>query len=216
MTAIQVPGGIDTGEVKQILNINDSQAGSSSKTITISSDSVLAALYAESVSGTLTVNIYTFGLNINERSLVISFPVLTAGTTELLLEKAAVSLDNLLIEADWSDACEFNLRIKGISIGETSTRLLSPSTGQATSAVITSTPSLLLGPAAGDRAGIIVKNFSSTDTLFIGYNLSEVTAPAGYPLSPGESLGIDLASGAVLYARSGGGSIDVRIMEASA
>lgn len=211
-----LPGVLDPGDVREVALIDSPTAGEFEVRLTTLSDSILSSLFCNVLSsGTLTVQIFTYGREENERKLIVEFPILSAPTAELLLEKAAISMDNVLCRLVWTGPCKANLRIKAISTGEASVRIASPNAGKVSQTNITTSPSLIVPLALADRAGIIVKNNSLTATVYLGYTLLEATTGNGFPLGPTESLGIDLSSGAALYGVASAGTIDVRVMESS-
>lgn len=177
-------------------------------------DSILASLYVRSVtSGTVSAVVYTQSIS-GEEVAVITFPDVTAPTSELLLKKAAVGLSNMKLCITHTGDAEVSVYGKGINTGEASVRVLGASSIKTSQIDATSSGTLLVPAALTDRAGMVVKNYSGTETLFLGETLAASVVGNGYPLSPGEAMGIDIAAGVELYGRSGGADIDVRILEA--
>ena len=145
---------------------------------------------------------------------VITFPDITAPTSELLLKKAAVGLSNMKLCITHTGDAEVSVYGKGLTAGEASVRVLGASSIKTSQVDATSAGTLLVPAALTDRAGMVVKNYSGTATLYLGESLAASVAANGYPLSPGEAMGIDIAAGVELYGRSSGVDIDVRILEA--
>lgn len=181
----------------------------------VESDSVLVSLFAEVVSGTLDVSVYTLTEEGKETE-VISFPQLTAPTSELLLKKAAVVMSRIKVVATYTGNSTFEVRARGINAGETSVKVLGASDGRASQITIATTPTLIIPVSLSDRAGLVIKNFSTSKTIYLGFTAGEATASNGYPLGPGEAMAMDVAAGVTLYAVSDSPSTDLRILEAGA
>ena len=207
-------GAVAQGKTNTIINESTTVAGIITEYFTVETDSVLISLYADVVSGTLDVSVYTLTDNGKELG-VITFPQLTAPTSELLLKKAAVVMSRVKVVATYTGATTFEVRARGISTGETSVKIIGAATGKTSKETVTTSTTILIPAALNDRSGLILKNFSTTGTLYIGYTLIEATSLVGYPISPGESLGMDISSGVAVYAVASAGTIDVRIMEAA-
>lgn len=189
-------------------------AGTTEVQASIEGDSVVVSLFAEVVSGTLDVTVYTLTEDGKEVE-IISFPQLTAPTSELLLKKAALAMSRIRVEATYTGSATYEVRAKPISAGETSVRLLGASEGKASQITIPNTATVLIPASLQDRSGLIIKNFDNSKTIYLGYTLAEATTGNGYPVGPGESIGMDIAAGVTIYAISDSPSADVRIMEAA-
>jgi len=208
------PQPVHRAKTSTILDIEATEAGSISQEFATDADSVLISLFAESVSGTLDVVVYT--LTEEGKTLpVIIFPQLTAATSNLVIKKAAAIMSRLKVEAIYSDATAFEVRARGIGVGTTSVKILGANEGKSSQRDIGTTAESIIPSSLSDRVGIIVRNNSPTGTLYLGYTSAEASPGNGYPLEAGESLGIDLAAGAELFGEASSGTIDVRVMEAS-
>ena len=180
--------------------------------VVVEADTVLVSVFVEAISsGTIDIKVYTYA-EVGKELEIISFPTITAPTTALLIEKAAVSLTNIRIEAVATGDVTLDIRAKGLTLGESSTRILSATAAEAFSKTVTTTAGVLVPSSNTDRQGLIVKNFG-TGTLYIGYELAEAVSTEGYPIGAGESIGIDIASGVTVYAIADA-TTDVRIMQA--
>lgn len=207
-------GALAHGKTETILNEASSGAGSQTVEFTVESDSILISLFADVVSGSLTVSVYTMTDSGKEVG-VINFPVLSAPTSELLLKKAAAVMSRVRVVATYTGATVFEVRARGINAGETSVKILGASGGNVGPVSITATASLVFPISLTDRNGLIIKHNSPSGILYLGFSLAQATAVDGYPLYPYESLGIDLGGGATLYAMASTGTIDVRTMESA-
>lgn len=207
-------GPLPRGKVRTVIDDSPTSGGSRSESFPIDADSILVSLFVESVSGSLDVSVKSFTESGKEIE-VITFPTITSSTANLVIKKAAAVMSNIRIDASYTDAVTYEVRARGISIGEASIRILGPADGRASQIDVSSvTPTLLIPSSLDDRVGLIIKNNDSSTNIFLGYESSEATTSNGYPLGPGESLGIDIASGQELYAFASSGTVDVRIMEA--
>lgn len=189
--------------------------GNAVKTVdfVLEADTLLLSVFVRTVSGSVTVSCDTFTLT-GERSEVITFPVVSAPTSELLLKKAAVALANCSLKITHTDDCEVQVVAKGLSAGELNARILGAASATARSATVTGTPAVLVAASLLDRSGLLIKNVSST-TIYIGFTLAEASSSEGYPLLANDTLSVDLAAGQAVYAvRAGAGSSDVRLIEA--
>ena len=209
------PGKLATGNEKVVLKVDDSGAHTVTRTFTIEADSVLVSLFASTVDAELDVTVSTYGKK-GEEVDIITFPQLTAASSNLILRKAAATMSNIKITATYTGAATFEVRARGIGTGEASVRILAANEAKASQTDVGTSATLLVPAALNDRAGLVVKNnnFTAGQTLYVGFALAEATAAVGYPLGPQEALGIDVAAGQEVYA-IGTTTIDVRIMEAS-
>lgn len=206
-------GPIPYGKTETIINKVATVAGSVTEYFHIESDSVLMSLFADVVSGTLTVSVYTLTEEGKEVGIV-NFPVLAAPTSELLLKKAAAAMSRIKVVATYSGATTFEVRARSIGAGEASVKILGPANGEASKTSITNTATAVIPASTVDRTGMILKNWSQSGILYLGFTQAEANPTTGYPITPGESLGMDVAAGVVIWAVSDSGTIDVRIMEA--
>jgi len=209
-------GTLQSGKIMLVLAESPTSAGSQTRIFTIDSDTVQTSLFVTSIAGgsSLSISVRTLTDTGMEKE-VITYPNVTAASTELDLKKAATAMGIIKVVAIYTGACSFELRAKGLSSGETSAKIQSASIGKASQLSVDSTAVVLVMAAMSDRNGIIVKN-NSTNTyiLYLGFSAAEATAGTGYPLGKQEALGIDIGAGAVLWGISGSGTIDVRIIEA--
>lgn len=178
-------------------------------------DSLLATLWVDSVaSGDLTVQIYTL-TDTGKEFLLFTFPVVSAGTTNLLLKRASVSMQRFRIVATYTGACSYEIYVKAISGGGTgSSKILGASGWSVDQVDITPTPSLLIASALVDRAGILIKNWNATGNVFVAESTAKLLAGKGYPLAGRDALSMDIDSGNAVYAVADVATVDVRIVQA--
>jgi len=188
-------------------------AGSQTKEFTVEADNALFSLYVESVAGDLDVVVYTL-TDEGKETDITTFPTISAPTTELLIKKSAVTMSRIRVEATYTGAACFEVRARGIGTGETSVRILGSNNARVEQYTITTTPTLLIPVSIMDRQSINLRNYTTgSEVLYLGFSLADTTTAKGYPLLPGESIGIDLQEGGALYVVADTGTIDVRLIE---
>jgi hypothetical protein len=207
-------GPIPYGKTETIMTVQAAVSGSRTEYFHIESDSVLISLFADVVSGTLDVTVYTLTEE-GKEVVIINFPQLAAPTSDLLLKKAAAAMSRIKVVATYSGATTFEIRARSIGAGESSVKILGASQAKASQLTVGTSPTLLFPISLTDRAGMIVKNNGTSAILYLGYTVAEATTGNGYPIGPGESIGIDVGSGATVYGRAASGTIDVRLMESA-
>lgn len=205
---------LEAGKTILIMGESPSGAGSLSRVFTLDSDTFQTSLFVSSISGSLTVVLSTITGEGKEKE-VITYSDITEPSTELALKKAATAMGIIKATATFTGACSFELRAKGLSSGETSAKIQSANTARATKVIVPTPGKILLTAALSDRKGVIIRNWSSTNTVYIGFSISEANPANGYPIKPQEALAIDIGAGAALYGDiQNAGTADVRIIEA--
>ena len=190
-------------------------AGQTTKEGSIQSDSLLVSLWVDSVtSGDLTLTVVTLTGEGKESDEIISFPTVSAGTLKLLLKKAAISLQRFKVIVNYTGVCEYEVYVRAVEgSGEASVRIIGPAELVTSAEIVTVTPGVLLAPSLTDRQGLIIKNFQGTGILYVSEDQAKLPDQA-WPITPGETFFLDVASGVTLYAVSSSGDLDVRIAEA--
>jgi hypothetical protein len=207
---------LNPGKTERIISETPTAAGETVREGAIISDSLLATLWVDNISsGTLTVTVYTL-TDSNKEVELFTFPVLSASTSNLLLKKAGISLQRYKVRATYTGACSYEIHIRAISgIGESSTKILGSQNWAVGKAVVSTSPQLLIPAAILDRRGFIIKNNSSSDQIiYVAESAASATAGTGFPLSVGEGLSVDVASGAEVYVVSSASGADVRYAQA--
>lgn len=207
-------GVLQSGKTLLIFSETVTSAGTQTRTFTLDSDTFQTSLFVSSITGQLDVTIYTVTQEGREKE-VITYPNVTSPSTQLDLKKAATAMGVVKVVAVYTGACSFELRAKGLSSGETSAKIQSANTARATKVIIPTPGKILLTAALSDRKGVIIRNWSTTNTVYLGFSISEANPANGYPLKPQEALAIDIGAGAALYGDiQNAGTADVRIIEA--
>lgn len=201
---------------KSLLVIEDSPSAAGSQAIqfALKSDSVLISLFVTSTTGTLDVEVYTFASSdYTKRRLVSSFPGITSPTTDLLVRQPSICMGNIEVVVTYSDACSFEIRARGITVGASSTKILGSTGFKASQTNIPTTPTIVIAASLEDRDGLILKNNNNSEILYIAESAVAANTATAYPLANGESLGIDIAAGVEIWGIASAGTIDVRILE---
>lgn len=208
----ELPGALPQGKERLVIDEAPTAAGSNTIELGVDADTVIVSLFVTSVSGDLDVSVKTKGGSGTVE--VIKFPTVSSPTADLLIRKAAAIMDRIQITATYTDAVDYEIRVRGVGTGEASVRILGANDATASQEDISTTAAVLVPAALTDRAGLIVKNNNSSGILYIGFTAAEATSANGYPVGAGESLGIDVAAGQEIYGVASSGTIDVRLMEA--
>lgn len=177
-------------------------------------DAILVGLWVDSVSsGDLNVVLTTLTQD-GEEDAVITFPAVSAGTTNLLLRKSATILQRFKIIATYTGICQYKVYVRAISgSGESSTRIIGSASLTTDQVSINTTPSVLIASSLEDRTGLVIKNWSVGGNLFVSEDISKLPA-RGYPLAPKDALALDIAAGVTIYAVSDSGTLDIRFGQA--
>ena len=206
---------LSPGKALTVLSEAPAAAGTSARRFAVESDTILISLYASAVSGDVTVKVYTQAGDDDTQDVeVISFPVISAPTTELLLRKAAVVMQYVRVEVTYTGACNYTVKAKAIQSGETSVRLLGQNQATAYATTVNTSTGLLIPAALTDRVGIALHNTSAGTLVYLGFTNAEAISIDACELAPGEKAGLDVASGVAIYARAASGTVKVKIMEA--
>lgn len=205
---------INSGRTYSLFDGVLSDTGTHKIHFAVHADTLLLSLFVRSLAtGTVTVTASTLHYP-NEELPVISFPVLSAPTTELVLKKAAVVLSNCTLTIEYTGTCDLQVVAKGLSVGDLSVSVVGASELQTRKSLIGTSPTILIPAALEDRAGLLVKNWSNA-TVYLAESSAQLVADQGYPITPGESLAIDVAAGQVIWAQSTKPNTDIRIVEAA-
>lgn len=205
---------LETGKTILVMGESPASAGSLTRIFTLDSETFQTSLFVSSIIGSLTVTLSTITGEGKEKE-IITYSNITVPSTQLDLKKAATAMGVIKATATFTGACSFELRAKGLSSGETSAKIQSANVARATKVIVPTPGKILLTAALSDRKGVIIRNWSSTNTVYIGFSISEANPGNGYPIKPQEALAIDIGAGAALYGDiQNAGTADVRIIEA--
>jgi hypothetical protein len=205
---------INRGTQERLLRETTLGAGSTIKEGSVNTDSILVTVFVESVtSGTLVVTVDTLTDN-GKQLQIIGFPTVSSPSTELLLKKSAVSMQRFEVTATYTGICQYEVYVRAIEgAGESSVRILGPANLSTSSATVTTSAAALIPAALTDRSAVSIRNYSGAGTIFVSESLAKLSSDA-WPIGPGETWSLDIASGVTLYAVSSSGSNGIRIAEA--
>lgn len=204
-------GQLPRGKEVRVLNIDSTVAGVSTEEIGIDSDSVLVSVFCDSTAGDLDVLVETT-TDVGQDVPIIVFPTISGPTTNLVIKKAALSMDRIRITATYTGACKFSVRVRGIGNGETTAITQGQANASAEQHDVGTTTTELVSAVLYDRAGFVIKNFSAYSILYIGFTAAEAVVGTGWPLVPGEALACDVAAGQSIFAVSDTGIVDARVL----
>ncbi len=109
---------INPGTVERVISETTTGAGTTSRDGVIQSDSLLCALWVNSMEAgkTLTVNVYSQVADEQEK-LLFSMPVQSAATTELVIETAEATLARFRVEATYTGVCSYEVYVRSLWSG---------------------------------------------------------------------------------------------------
>lgn len=212
---------LQIGKTANIIDEAATEAGTTSRDIAVDSDSIIASIWVESVSGDLDVTVYTYD-DVGQETEVIVFPTISAPTSKIQIRKASTTLANIRVEANYTAAVDYRVTLKGIrsGSGDTAIKIAGYGEGSTTSVSLPAdTTTLLIPSSLTDRAGINMRNWGDgsgggNTIVYLGFSAAEATPGLGWPMQVGEGLAIDLDDGVELYAHAAGGTADMRVLQA--
>ena len=107
---------LQVGTQQQLLSETTAGAGSTTREISIESDSALVTLYASVVTGSLTVSLYAL-TEVGREKFLQSFPVLVAPTTELLLQRTVTTTARLKVVATYTGVTSYEVQVRAVGGG---------------------------------------------------------------------------------------------------
>lgn len=199
---------LNVGIQSRIIQEAPTGPGTTERSVSVQTDSVLVTLYANSVSDTLAVTVYAVA-EVGQETVLFSFPVLSSGTTDLLLKRAAVTTANLIVRATYTGACDYTVHARAINGGITNSKITGAENLTTSQITVGTDPTRIVVAALADRSGILIKNWSVGVDVYVGESDTRML----YPLSGRDALSIDLAAGQELWAQTLSGTADLRIAQ---
>ena len=196
----------------RLLSESPVTSGTKSASLNIQSDAVLVTLFASSVSGTLDVQVYAS--TGDGEALLFEFPQLSAATTNLLLRRSSITTASVRVVAVYSAACTYSITVRAVSAGSSDTRILGASDMEVSQVTVGTSTMLLIPSALTDRSGLLIKNWSNTQTVYIGETAAKAVVGVGYPLGPKDAVAMDVSAGVEVYIVSDAPAADIRIIQA--
>lgn len=204
---------LDLGKEIQVVKTSVNAASSEIYELSADSEAVLVSLFVNTTAGDVDVSVFTEGATGHDVE-VITFPTISAPSTELLLRKSAAILRKIRIHVTTTGAAEFEIRARGASAAASSVIIEGSASFQVSQADVTTTAGVLISAGLQDRRGILIRNNSAgAQILYLAETLAKATTAVGYPIPNGGNMTIDLQAGSAIYAVADSGSIDVRIVE---
>lgn len=109
-TAVRLKG----SKAVSVLNHSADAAGTKSAKFSLAESGLQAGLWVRSVTGTLSVAIWTYAAEGEERK-VLQFPDQTSASSAIILLQANAVLANCRVVATFTGACEFEVTAKGLA-----------------------------------------------------------------------------------------------------
>lgn len=199
---------------QRALLLEPSGIGTIYRDFSIQSDAVFAGLVVHSLVGTITVNIYA---NVDgQQSLLVSFGTVSVPTTTPLLRRSSITTAVLRAEVIISPGgtADYQLDVRAVGAGVSDTKILGAEGWKVSQRTVGTSAIQLVATSINDRSGMLIKNWSSTQTVYVAETLAKATTGTGYPLAPKDAIAMDIAAGAEVYAVSDAAGADLRITEA--
>lgn len=205
---------LHNGTQERLIAQTTTGAGSTVKEGSTQTDSILVSLWVGAVtSGDLTVTVYTL-TDEGKETEIITFPVVAAPTSEILLRKAALTLQRFRVVATYSGICEYEIYVRAIEgAGEASAKILGSANWAVSQETVGVVVQALIPAALTDRSGVLIKNWSTNAIIYLAETSLKATVAMGYPLAPKDAVAMDIAAGAAVYAISDLAGADVRIAQ---
>lgn len=202
---------VQLNRTAMVFELSSGAAGVREEEFTIEGETILLSMEVEGVaSGDVTLQAFTKGDPNSTPTEIVSFPVITGPTGQILLRKAAVSLSRVLIRLTTTGVSTLKVWVRPLSLGETTVRIQGAAGFTVTRSSVT-VAQALVSASLEDRYSLCLKNLGP-GILYIAEVLGKANSSDGYPLSVGESLAFDLTAGVSLFAGSSGTS-DVALAE---
>lgn len=203
---------VNAGKTLSLIDETLEGSGTTEIRLTVDADTVLLSLFVRSIaSGTLNVVAETY-TTAGEAAEIISFPQITAPTSELLLRQAAASMGNVTLRITHTDDVELQIVAKGTS--QIPSLDGSASKGRVTKVSIpVGTPTKLVAASLENRSGILIRNYNpSRGTLYIAFSEANADTDA-FPIDPSDSLALDVDANVEIWGVAEDQAVDTRIAE---
>jgi hypothetical protein len=203
---------VEAGRIITAIQEVKTGPGVTSKIVAISAEGALISLFVNSLSGSLNITVYTLTED-GKRQKLFDFPQVNTATPELVIKTISPTLNLIEIVCTYNGPCDYEVHVRGITSGQVSSRLLSPTTLSAKKVTQGTLPAVLIPATTETRSAVIIRN-ASAGVLYLGGTLAEATLATGFPVASGESIVIDIAGGQAVYAVGTVVGMDIRYMEA--
>jgi hypothetical protein len=188
-------------------------AGVTVKDFSIQSDAALFLLWVNSVTDNISIDIYSILDDGSKETLILSFPKVTAPSTEIAQKRTGTVSTRLRVKVTHTAACNYELSVRAVATGSSDTRILGGSSLKMSKKTVNSVVGLLVPASLVDRTAIAIKNWSTSGTIYVAETLAKANQNNGWPIGPKDALGLDIQAGVELYASAVDGPCDIRIIE---
>ena len=199
------------GVQDRVLGEAPAASGISQVDISLETDAILVTLWVDSIAGTLDVGVFATTADSGKESLLFAFPQLSAGTTDLLLRRSSISTKRVRIRVTYSDACAYEVYARAVGSGSSDTRILGANSFETDQVTVGTTNIVLIPSVLTDRSGLVIKNWSDTQVVYLAESSAKLTAGKSYPLAPKDALAMDVSAGVEVWAVSDTAGADVRL-----
>lgn len=188
-------------------------AGSSQRDFILQSDAVLGTLTVDAIPFGETLEVSVLGIVDDEEIEVFSFPIIST-PVDLILKRSGPTVSHLRVVTTYTGAgIVYKVQCRAINSGSSDVKILGAAGFRVSQMTVGTTPTLLIPAVFNDRAGIVLKNWSSTQTVFIAESMAKADVLIAYPLAPKDALAVDITAGAEVWAISDAAGADIRIGE---
>lgn len=188
-------------------------AGTTVKDFSIQSDAALFLLWVNSVADNIFVEVYSILDDGSKETLLLSFPKITAPSTEISQKRTGTVSTRLRVKVTYAAACNYELSVRAVATGSSDTRILGGASLKVSKKTVNSVTSLLVPASLVDRAAIAIKNWSTSGVVWVAETQAKANQNNGWPIGPKDAIGLDIQAGVELYASAVDGPCDVRIIE---
>lgn len=203
---------LKTGLQELVIREATVAAGTTIKDISVQSDAVLALLWINSISGSLTLTVY--GILDNGKQIpVVELVPATTPTPIIIQKRSGLVPTRLRVVASYTGAVNYEVSLRAINAGIVDTRVVGAGTLTVQQNNVNHVPKVLIAASNSDRSAIAIKNWSTSGTIYIGESISKTNQAKGWPIGPKDALGLDIQAGVTIYAVSDGAVCDIRIIE---
>jgi hypothetical protein len=207
---------INPGRAEQVVRETTTGPGTAVRDGSILADSLMISVAIPFITtGSLTITVYNLTDSGDEVEL-ITFPAISGPTTNVYLRKLKLSAPNYRVKAVYTGICSYEVQAKAVTgPGEVSVSMTGSAGWSVGQTLISTSPQILIPAAIIDRRGFIIRNNSTSgQVVYIAESSLAATAGTGFPIPPGETFAVDVASGAEVYAVSSAAGADVRYAQA--
>lgn len=191
-------------------------SGVTIKDFSVQSDAVLVLLWVDAVVGTLDVKVYGILDDGSKEVLLFDFPDITTPTTSILQKRSGIVPTRLRVKVSYTGSCSYELSARAVSTGTGDTRIVSSNALRMSQQAVGPAITLLVPASLTDRNALVIKNNSTSGTIYLAETEAKTNSSVGWPLGPKDALGVEIQAGVALYAVSDGPTCDIRLVESGA